>query len=96
MHTSYIYDESTTGRHIKTDNTARKQEVRRETALKADHELEEIQREASQERAALLEDAEAAAAVAATQVLTIDELRALETSTRRELEKARQESTRSF
>lgn len=45
---------------------------------------------ASEERAALLEDAEAAAAVAATQIQTIDETRALEASTRRELEKTRQ------
>lgn len=45
----------------------------------------------SEERNRLLEEAEAAAAVAATQVQTIEELRAQEAGTRREFEKARQE-----
>lgn len=73
-----------------TDSIARVQEACREAVLKADHILEEAERAASQERAAFLEDAEAAAAVSATQIQIIDETRALEASTRRELEKTRQ------
>lgn len=56
---------------------------------KAEEDLAEADRRFSEERARLLEDAEAAAAVAATQVQTIEELRALEAGTRREFEKAR-------
>lgn len=70
------------------------QEAQRKTMLKVGEELAEAERAFSEERAALLEDAEAAAAVAATQVQTIEELRTLEIGTRRELEKARQVQAR--
>lgn len=55
----------------------------------AEEELDEVERGFARERATLLEDADAAAAVAATQVQTIEELRTLEASTKRELEKTR-------
>lgn len=57
----------------------------------AAEELAEVERAFEGERSTLLEDADAAAAVAATQVQTIEELRTLEASTRRELEKTRRE-----
>ncbi|CAM9878183.1 unnamed protein product, partial [Ectocarpus sp. 12 AP-2014] len=59
--------------------------------VKAEDELAEAERGFAEERDRLLEEAEAAAAVSATQVQTIEELRALEIGTRRELEKARAE-----
>ena len=57
----------------------------------AEEALAEAGRAFAGERSTLLEDADAAAAVAATQVQTIEELRTLEASTRRELEKTRRE-----
>lgn len=60
--------------------------------VKAEDELVEAERGFAEKRDRLLEEAEGAAAVSATQVQTIEELRALETGTRRELEKARQEA----
>lgn len=66
------------------------QEARTTAANKAQEELEEAERTFQEERDMLLEEAEAAAAVAATQVQTIEELRAQEAGTRREFEKARQ------
>lgn len=58
---------------------------------KAEEDLAEVDRRFSEERARLLEDAEAAAAVAAAQAQTIEELRALEAGTKREFEKSRYE-----
>lgn len=55
----------------------------------AEEGLAETERAFAGERAALLEDADAAAAVAATQVQTIGELQTLEAVTGRELEKTR-------
>lgn len=66
------------------------QEARTTAANKADEQLEEAERAFQEERDGLLEEAEAAAAVAATQVQTIEELRAQEAGARREFEKARQ------
>lgn len=68
------------------------QDARRAVMVKAEDELAEAERGFAEERDRLLEEAEAAAAVSATQVQIIEELRALETGTRRELEKARQEA----
>lgn len=56
----------------------------------AEDKLAQAKRVASEERAALLEDAEAAAAVARAQNQIIEELRAIEVATKRELEKSRQ------
>ena len=70
------------------------QEARRAAALMAEEEMAEAERAFAEERAKLLEESEAAAAVAAAQVKTIGELQALEASTRRELDKTRRESER--
>lgn len=66
------------------------QEARTAVATKAKEELAEAERRFLEERDRLLEEAEAAAAIAASQIQTIEELRALEAGTRREFEKARQ------
>ncbi|CAM9090655.1 unnamed protein product [Hapterophycus canaliculatus] len=65
--------------------------ARRVATRKAEEGLAEAERRFSEERDRLLEDAEATAAVAATQAQTIEELKTLEAGTRREFEKARQE-----
>lgn len=57
--------------------------------IQAGDKLAHAERVASEERAALLEDAEAAAAIARAQNQTIEELRAIEAATKRELEKSR-------
>lgn len=65
------------------------QEARRIAMIKAGEELEEFKRVSSEERSAWVEDSEAAAAVAATHVQTIEELTELEAKGRHELENAR-------
>lgn len=70
------------------------QEARAAAESKAEEDMAEADRCFGEERDRLLEEAEAAAAVAATQVQTIEELRAQEAGARREFEKARQEPKR--
>lgn len=67
------------------------QEARNIAMRQAEEDLDEAERRFSEERDRLLEHAEAAAAVAATQVQTIEELKTMEAGARREFEKARQE-----